>query len=86
MSQENAVDRNYEWFKENLADLLLKYDKQQLVIIDEKVAGVYSSFEEALEGALALAKPGEFIIQKCALSEDEATEVICSLVRLPKAI
>ncbi|GHV51758.1 hypothetical protein FACS1894216_06560 [Synergistales bacterium] len=82
-ANDEVVDRNYDWFKKSLSDLMLKFSGQYLLIVDESVSGAYPSFEEALNEAMKNYEPGKFIIQKCC-DESETTQVICSLMRLPK--
>ncbi|GHS93433.1 hypothetical protein AGMMS50276_03900 [Synergistales bacterium] len=80
---DETVDRNYDWFKKNLVDLILKYKGQHLLIVDESVLGAYNTFDEALNEAVKLSEPGKFIIQKCC-DEDETSQIVCSLMKLPK--
>jgi hypothetical protein len=75
-------ERNYEWFRMNLPDLMAQHKGKYLVIIEESASGAYETFEDALTQALSLAKPGEFLIQRC-VSEEESTQVICSLLKFP---
>lgn len=75
-------EKNYEWFKKNLPALIKEYRNQFIVVHEESMKGAYPSFDVALTEALKFAKPGEFLIQRCA-TEDECTQIICSLMRLP---
>ena len=78
-------ENNYAWFKKNLSDLLKEYAGQFIVVYEQSMRGAYSSFEAALAGALEFAKPGEFLIQRC-VSEEESTQVICSLIKMPQLV
>jgi hypothetical protein len=76
-----AIDeKNYEWFKRNLPDLIKEHKNKFLIVYEESIRGVYSTFEAALTEALHFAKPGEFLIQRCA-EEEECAQIIYSLMR-----
>jgi hypothetical protein len=55
-----------------------EHKDKYLIIVEESMRGAFNTFEEALPRALDLAKPGEFLIQRC-VSEAENTQVICSM-------
>ena len=74
---------NYEWFKKNLPELIKEYEGKFLIINEESLKGVFSSFGDALQEAIKFAKPGEFLIQYC-VTEEESTQVICSLIKMPQ--
>gem|GEM_PF-5502648 len=76
---------NYAWFKKNLPDLLKEHKGKYLIIHEESLKGAFSDFKEAMNKALELAKPGEFLIQRC-VTEDENTQVICSLIKMPQLV
>ena len=78
----SANDLNYEWFKTNLPDLLMKHRGKYLIVCEESIQGAYPTFDEALDAALEVAKPGDFLVQHC-VTEEESAQVICSLMRLP---
>jgi hypothetical protein len=82
MNMATVDEKNYEWFKTNLSSLLEKHRGQYLIILGESLCGAFDTFEEALTEALKLAQPGDFLIQPC-VTEEENTQVICSLMRLP---
>jgi hypothetical protein len=75
-------EKNYDWFKNNLPELMSEHKGKFLIIFEESARGAYDTFEDALAGALCFANPGEFLIQRC-VSEEESMQVICSLVKLP---
>ena len=81
---KDSADRNYEWFKANLPQLITEYSGQYVIILNEAVLKALPSFDEALNEALKHAVPGEFIIQKCTVDESETVQTFCSLIRLPK--
>ena len=67
----NSVDEhNYQWFKKNLPDLINEYGGKYLIIHEESMRGVYPTFNDALDAALKIAKPGEFLVQHCVTEEE----------------
>ena len=56
---------DYDFFINNLAELYKEYGHRFLVIKNEKVVGVYNSFDDALTETLKTEKPGSFLIQEC---------------------
>jgi hypothetical protein len=77
--QEESANRNYEWFKKNLSELVLKYEDQHVVVKDEAVIAAYPSFETALVETIKTEAPGTFIIQLCSLDESKTTVSIPTL-------
>lgn len=56
-------DKNYEYFKSHLENLLKDYNEKYIVIKDERVIGAYGSFDEAYEETIKTERLGSFIIQ-----------------------
>ncbi|MDR0648282.1 MAG: hypothetical protein LBF92_02965, partial [Synergistaceae bacterium] len=69
---DSVDDRNYRWFRDNLPRLILDYGGKFLVIYDESMRGSYATFKEALDEALKIARPGEFLVQHCVEDAEEA--------------
>ena len=63
--------QNYDYFKQNLTELLVKYQNKYIVIKDLSVIGSYDSFDEAYENTIKTEELGTFIIQHCV---DETAE------------
>jgi len=74
---------NYAWFKKNLPDLMKEHEGKFLIIHEESLKGVFSDYKEALHKALEIAKPGDFLIQRC-VTEEESTQVTYSLIKVPQ--
>jgi hypothetical protein len=72
-------DRDFEWFLENYNDLYDKYGRSFLAIKNEKVLGVYSSFNEAVDATLLSEEIGTFIVQECNGNESAYTVQIASM-------
>jgi hypothetical protein len=78
-------EMNYKWFKDNLPYLIKDNKGKYLIIHEKSLKGVHPNYEEALREALKIAKPGEFLIQRC-VSEEECAQVLCSLFKLPQLV
>ena len=69
MIGREEADKNYEWFKEHLSELVKNYEGKYLAIKGRKIIGEYETFNDAWEETLQTNEAGTFIIQLC--SEDE---------------
>ena len=69
MTVSSIVDENYEWFKDNLSELVKKYNGLYIIIKDKQVKEACATFDEAWEQASQTEKAGEYLIQLCALDE-----------------
>ena len=72
----NLIDKNYEWFKNNLPELVKTYDGQYVVVKDERVVAAYSSFNSAFKATIKKELPGTFIIQLCSLDKEKTTQMV----------
>ena len=79
---DTGSQRDYDWFIANLSTLMKDYREKYLIISNEAMRGAFDTFDDALSEALTIAKPGEFLIQRC-VSEEENAQVVCSIMRLP---
>ena len=68
--RENFVDKNYEWFKLKLPELVKEYDGRYVIIKDCHVIGAFATFDDAFVSADKNEIAGTYIIQLC--SQDEA--------------
>lgn len=59
------LDKEFKYFLSNQAQLVSQYEKKVLVIIGEKVVGVYDNFIDAYTNAQNKYDPGSFMIQLC---------------------
>ena len=78
MSNNNLADKNYNWFENNLPELVKTYDGQYVVVKDESVIAAYPSFDEALVNTVRTETPGTFIIQLCSLDKEKTTQTFFS--------
>lgn len=73
----NTIDKNYQYFHDNMAELLKQYKDKVLVIKDEKVVGVFNDEASAYTDSVSKYALGTFLIQKC-IPEKEATQTFHS--------
>lgn len=74
MSDFDSADKNYDWFRRNLNELVKDYDNQYVVIKDEGILASYTSFDEAFNETVKTEKPGTFLIQLCSLDETKTAQ------------
>ena len=74
MLNNNAIDKDYEWFKDNLSELVKTYDGQYVVVKDKRVVAAYPELNSAFRAAIKKELPGTFIIQFCSLDEDKTIQ------------
>ncbi|MGN0022930.1 MAG: hypothetical protein ACI352_02750 [Elusimicrobiaceae bacterium] len=67
------INKNYAFFKKNMAVLYAKYGHKFVVIKEEKVIGVYDNEDIALIETLKTEKLGTFIIQELNENEEDNT-------------
>lgn len=67
----NNLDKNYQYFVDNLENLIKEYKGKFLVIHNQKIVGVYDNELEAYNDSSKKYGLGEFIIQKCVKEEDQ---------------
>lgn len=70
----------FQWYLENQADLVKKYNGKYLVIKDNSVVGVYEDKLKALEESSSKYGLGNFLIQKCDPGEESYTQTYHSRV------
>ena len=66
----SKADENYEWFKDNLHELLKGYEGLYVIIKDKHIEGAYLTFNEAWDYASQTGNAGEYLIQLCAMADD----------------
>ncbi|GHV82279.1 hypothetical protein AGMMS49991_08370 [Spirochaetia bacterium] len=74
---------NLQYFQENLeswaSDPL--YKLKHVVIHNQKVCGVYDTFENALSSAVQTLPQGEFVIQQI-ITDQEVVSFLCSATKV----
>lgn len=59
------LEKEFKYYLDHQEELVNQYNGKFLVIIDQKVVGVYSSMDEAYFEAQKKYELGTFLIQKC---------------------
>lgn len=70
----SASDDNYNWFKENLSELVKKYEDRFIVIKDKRVIADFTSFDNAFSEISEKETPGTYIIQLCFMDENKISQ------------
>lgn len=68
------LEKEFEYYLRNQDDLVQKYNNKHIVIIGEKVVGVYNTDAEALLDSESKYQLGTFLIQKCTPGKDDYTQ------------
>lgn len=71
----NMLEKEFEYYLKNQNDLVEKYNNKYIVIIGEKVVGVYNSDAEALLETEKKYQLGTFLIQKCTPGKEDYTQI-----------
>jgi hypothetical protein len=58
-------DQDFEYFLKNTEQFYKEYGHKYLAIKDQKIIGVYNTFNEALDKTLQKEPLGTFLIQEC---------------------
>jgi hypothetical protein len=64
------LEKEFEFYKKNQAELVSHYNGKTLVIKDCKVIGVYDSEFEAVTTTEKIHELGTFLVQKCEPGEE----------------
>ncbi len=75
-----TADENFDWFQENLPELVKKYDDRYVVIKNKSVIADYNSLDNAFVNTIKTEEPGTFIIQLCSLDPAKTTIVLSNMV------
>ena len=60
----SSLIKELQFYKQNKADLLVKYEGKYVVIVGENVVGSYDSYQEAVTASVEKYEPGTFFIQR----------------------
>lgn len=78
---------DYHWFLNHYDELNQKYGDCFLAIKDEQVLGSFSTFDEAVAQADAIAERGTYIIQDCKKNfDDTVTHIVTPLWLMGKEV
>ena len=74
------LNKEYKYYTDNKKKLLRRYKGKVLVLVGEKISGVYNNEAEAYTSAIKEYKLGTFLVQKC-IPDEEAIQTFHSRVR-----
>jgi hypothetical protein len=74
------LEKEYQFYKDNLPQLLKEYAGKYIVIKDQKVVGVYDSDQLAYEESVKKYELGTFLIKLCMPEKDEIIQTFHSRV------
>lgn len=67
------LDKEFEYYKKNQADLVSKYNGKTIVIKDSQVIGVFDSELDAVAETSKKHELGTFLVQKCSPGEENTS-------------
>lgn len=78
MAENESLDRSFEFYLENQADLVEQYNGKFIVIKDAKVVGVFDDEITAVTESEEKFPQGSFLVQHVTHGKDEYTEIFHS--------
>lgn len=78
--QSELQTRNFHYYLDNQSNFVSKYNGKVLLIVGQKVVGVYDSEKDAYFDAITKYEPGTFLIQLCTEGDSAYTQVFHSNV------
>jgi len=78
-----SLEKEFEYYLENQAELVKKYNGKYIVIKNQQVIGVFESEIEAVEKTVANHELGTFLVQKCEPGKESYTQTYHSRVVFP---
>ena len=76
----NPLEKEFEYYLENQAELVKQYDGKFIVIKGGEVIGSYDDELEAIEETSKEHKQGTFLVQKCTAGSEGYTQTFHSRV------
>ncbi len=74
------LEKEYKYFLDNQTKFIKEYQNKFIVIMKEKIIGVYDSQDEALKESLSNHQAGTFLIQFVSPDKDDYTQKYYSRV------
>jgi len=74
------LDKEFKFFLDNQMDLVIKYPNKYLMIIGDKIIGVYNNHMKAYEEGKKKYGLGKFLIQHCLPGELSTTHTFHSQI------
>jgi len=79
MQEEHPLEKEYQYFEKNKADLLSQYKDKFALIKDEKLAGTFDTDQDAYKAGLALFGNVPFLIVRIQENEEKRWIPVLSL-------
>ena len=79
----NSLEKEFQYYLDNQADLVSQYDGMVLVIKNQQVIGVFDTEIEAIEETKKDEELGTFLVQRCSPGEENHTATFHSRVAFP---
>ena len=76
--QKAQLEKEFDWFIDNLTTLAQKYKGKFVAIKNFKVIGAYGTFVEAIRETVKKEELGTFIVQKCSINPGDNVVIIHS--------
>lgn len=76
-----SLEKEFQFFLDNRADLVKKYKGKVIVIRDRAVVGVFETEPEAVAESQKKFELGTFLVQKCAEDKESYSHTFRSRVR-----
>ncbi len=72
------LEKEFQYYIDHQEELVKKYNEKFIVIIDDKVVGIFNTFRDAHEESINKYKLGTFLIQECLPGKDSYTHTFHS--------
>lgn len=69
----DALKKNLDWYIANQKTLAADYNGKVLLIVDQKLVGVFDQMADAYAAAMKSYQPGAFTLQPCSPTPDSYT-------------
>lgn len=80
VEKHQSLEKEFEFYLKNQADLVKKYNGKYIVIKNQQVIGVFDSEIEAVEKTSVDHALGTFLVQKCEPGKESYTQTYHSRV------
>lgn len=67
-----SLEKELQFYKQNKADLLAKYEDKYVVIVGDSVVGSYDTYHEAVTASAKEYEPGIFFVQRVTAKDEVA--------------
>jgi len=71
-----ALEREFEYYQKNMAEIREKYLGKEVVIVGEQIIAVYDDFEEAYMETVKSYEPGTFMIYPVPVNIEDEVAVL----------